>query len=665
MIKHTHGNFAKGFGVDPLFKHQVPAPWTPLEWANDEARIHCLGRSYAINGMFPDSIISQGKELLAAPIQLQAERGGEILQISGYRRDIVEMVPGLLSIGTECTMGGTKASCQINAEFDGMLRFDIQLDALEPTEFSSLDLVIPMKRELVTLYHHYPVQMIWWEPTDWQINAGALPEDGLKLPFTYHVWLGNDDVGLQWFAESDEGYAPADRSSVITVTPAQDAAVLKINIMSNQMLDGAFRFTFGLMASPVKRFPENYHSWHYNHQAHWSMADHRFSTHPLKDGKPANEDFPSWLDELKSAGARFLGFHEWWSAEQSMARPYYPDRFKSMLEAVHENGMKLIPYTGVYMSEIAPEFNPDWRVGPPEKMYVYDRSAYEDRKPPQRAHITCWNTPYPEILTNQFAGLFKDYGVDGVYTDGLVVPLPCTNMKHGCGYVDADGNIRPTVAIFQAREMMKRFYQICREQNKETLIVSHTSACILLPVLGFSDAYLDGEHLLSKKRAGTSELPLEALRAEMCGHNYGIPCYVLPSDDPLYGRNYTRGIALLHDVIMPWSIADEIDIWKAFTSFGIDGAQWIPYWRSDSVLAYEADKLLISSYLQERRGLLMVAMNLGGSGIVAEVEVDTHFAGIEDVFTARDAVTDEQLRVDGKSVVFGVAPGCFRMIIVD
>ncbi len=660
------GSFAKGFGSEPFYSEEVPEPWIPLKWNNQQRILSCYGREYRIDSLFPASIKSQNNELLAEPIELRILAGSKNLEKTEVSCETVEIKPGLVRIKNCCKIGqNLKSSTLISAEFDGLLRFDVEISANNSAKIDCLDLIIPFVSEIATLFHYYPTQMVWWEP-EWDINSGILPQEGLELPFTFHIWIGNDDIGLQWFAESDEGWIPEGRNKVIVIKKKANKTELKINILTETEIESSFRFTFGLIASPVKPFTKKYRTWHYNHQAQWGMEHHRFSSHPLKNGKPAIKDSPSWLDELQKAGARFLGFHEWWSRLQSLARPYFPDSFQSLLESVHEKDMKLIPYTGVYLSELASEYDPSWRIGPPEKMYVYDRGKYETQEPLQRAHIMCCNTPYPNLLIDEFEKLFNEYQIDGIYTDGLAVPLPCTNMEHGCGYFDSDGILRPTAAIFQSREMMKKFHHICQSQNRETLFVSHTSACILLPVLSFSDAYLDGEHLLSKKRAATSELPLEALRAEMCGHNFGIPCYVLPSEDPVYGRDYNRGIALVHDVLMPWNIFDQSDIWKAFDSFGVEGSEWIPYWKSDSILKNaKPEGLLISAYAKQNQGLLLVCFNSNETKSRAEINIDEAKLGLRDGFTVRDAVTDEGLSLSDGWISFGIKPGSFRLVAAE
>jgi hypothetical protein len=35
-------------------------------------------------------------------------------------------------------------------------------------------------------------------------DYGNLPSEGISLPFVHEIWLGNDEMGIEYVAESDQ-----------------------------------------------------------------------------------------------------------------------------------------------------------------------------------------------------------------------------------------------------------------------------------------------------------------------------------------------------------------------------------------------------------------------------------------------------------------------------
>ena len=63
------------------------------------------------------------------------------------------------------------------------------------------------------------------------------------------------------------------------------------------------------------------------------------------------------------------------------------------------------------------------------------------RKPHQRAFMTCYNSGYADVLIERVKYVMDELGVDVIYTDSTSIPHDCANTSHGCGYYDKDGNL--------------------------------------------------------------------------------------------------------------------------------------------------------------------------------------------------------------------------------
>ncbi len=85
--------------------------------------------------------------------------------------------------------------------------------------------------------YHFPGS--WGEAR----NAGALPEGDLRLGFRPYIWLGDEERGISWFAESDAGFHVGDPGGVTEIVRREDQVVLRINHVSTpvKLVPGAGR----------------------------------------------------------------------------------------------------------------------------------------------------------------------------------------------------------------------------------------------------------------------------------------------------------------------------------------------------------------------------------------------------------------------------------------
>lgn len=633
-------------------------PWTTPTLQGNTA--HCWGRVYDYSSsLLPAEIVSQKQNILAGPIQLVATIAGKKVKWTNLSFTAVGSDKEAVRYVTSVTSPGLSVKCAYTTEFDGMTRVDIKLTAKKEITLDSLELVVPLKQTYVSYFHHasvYPTHV--WDWPKKRMNAGAVKADGMKLPFVNHLWLGNDDRGIQFFSESDESWSTADPESAITVTPDGKVTNLTMNLLSNSKIVREWSWDFGFMATPVKPWPADYYKMRYCHMGAYGIEKNQYS------GQTADQATPPYLDVLGNLGVNYLGIHEWWSDQQSLPRPKNPDALWSLLAACKAKGMGLVPYTGCYMSTRSPEYSKNWDSLPIGDFYQYQRPDNQDI-----CRIVCNATGYPDLVVSSFTSAYKEYGFGGIYTDGLTCPLPCVNTKHGCGYKGKDGKIHPTMAIWRTREAMKSLYRLVKGQSKPGILFCHTSASVLLPALSFADFYVDGEHLLSMMKLGTPEYSEDIIRAEMSGHNFGIPATQLPISGNTVERERARTLAILYDMMTIWHPEHQADIWKAFGSFGMDGAVWVPYWKTQELLqSSDTDNFKISAYLRKGRGALFIVANLGTSKASTRLTANRAGMGLtaKSGIRCRDEVNGgQELTMTGSSLEITVEPGTFRMVSIQ
>ncbi|HIE50978.1 MAG TPA: hypothetical protein EYP85_04400 [Armatimonadetes bacterium] len=364
----------------------------------------------------------------------------------------------------------------------------------------------------------------------------------------------------------------------------------------------------------------------------------------------------TYLDAARELGARTLVFHEHWTDIQNYTETTHGEALRSLVQALHQRGMRLAVYFGYEISDLAPEYPHyaqeclAWRPG----MWYYTR------QPAQKAYRVCYNSPWQDFLAAGIQHVLEKYDLDGVYLDGTASPGACSNRLHGCGYVGKDGEVHPTYPIFAARQMMKRIYTICyHHRPQEPFVNVHNSTGLYVPSLAFATSYWDGEQLAPLRHGDKPPLeilPLDTFRCEFMGHQVGVP-----ADFLIYERRpftYGEGLSfsLLHDV-MPrppglGSYGAELArrIWSTFAAFGAQEAKWIPYWRSAPVVSTEPSEVYTSLYLRRGEGALAVVSNLGPKEAEVTLRFKAKALGLTPPLTATEHLTDTPLEVKGTTV---------------
>ena len=192
------------------------------------------------------------------------------------------------------------------------------------------------------------------------------------------------------------------------------------------------------------------------------------------------------------------------------------------------------------------------------------------------------------------------------------------------------------------------------------------SSSVLLPALSFADMYFDGEHLLSFLKIGAPDYPEDILRAEMCGHNFGIPGTQLPIRGDAAERERARTLCLLWDILWIWSPDDQAAVWRAFDAFGVNGAEWISPRRATEFASLDAESCRLSAYAQKGRGALFVLANLGREETDCRLTIKRGAIGLAPGVSlrARDEIEGLGLPMDGDAVTVRVKPGKFCMIAI-
>lgn len=640
-------------------------PWTEVkaETTDYEVEVDMWGRSYRFShAMLPTSIVSADEEILSSPIRLAGIVNGET--VTWQSKDVFL----LCSNKSEAVVSGCQANDNLiidvtsKFEFDGMIRMDMvimpQRERSSKREASPqierLWLEVPFNKHRATLFHYWPGG--WGHAK----NSGAIPENGLTLPFKPFIWIGWEEGGLSWFAESDKGWEPKEENYCIEIVREGEEVILRLHLLDKQPRKLPLTLTMGLQATPVKPMPKDFHQWRIYHGANYGIENQAIN----------QEEDETVLDHITELGVKTLVSYENWTPIQGYWKTTEESKLRHLVSECHKRGIKVLLYFGYELSTLAPE----WGKMADDVLVKGVNGEFAggyQRLPEQRAYIVCYNSRWQDYFIEGISRALEDYGFDGVYLDGTIEPWGCANERHGCGYRTLDGSLKATYPIFAVRELMKRLYTII--QSKGGIVNAHQSTCCVTPTLAFCHSYWDGEQFQGGELAteALQKLPLDTFRAEFMGKNFGIPCEFLVYEKPP-DWTFERALAftLLHDVLVRPLNLEELElmskIWKVMTDFGVSTAEWYPYWENERFLKLEPDYIKASFY-QKKDKLLLVVSNLSDKQEVeGKVILDTTALKISgNLRLCYDAITGENIPIKDSGVQISLQPMTARLIQIE
>ena len=623
----------------------VPPPWSPI--AVNERSLSCWNRVYDFGeGLLPTQIRSGDTDLLTAPARLAVKVdpqpnptwSGVDQQWGPARFTLQRAAQDVAQFTTQADSQVLAAECSWRFEFDGMLLCELSLRAKEaPVLTRRIDLVLPFRPESARLYHHNPIKPIaQWDLDHDPFNSGGVSPEGLFLPFVNTLWIGDEKRGLQWFAESDEGVA-----SLGYFASLNTERVLTLNLTGLRRLtvDEPFRFTFGLMASPVKpMLPTDAVRWSWQIIGDESL-------------KPDSPDPAGRLEQSHSRGINSsFAVNITELVQRGRKDPEFKAAWQKLNRAAKTAGITLqacISWSTMAADHRAtPEgITKDWLMWP-ELAMDYEGMLY----------YPCVGGGFREWFLKAAEEGFRDFGLGGVYLDGPGIAVLCANRSHGCGYEDSRG-VHQTLPILAARDLMKRLYMISRSGPEPGLIVAHMSGFVQLPSLSFADAILGTEHIAGWYPDQNPRYTLAGFRAEVMGHQYGLPAlwlYKNKERPTLYSA-----LSLLHNMIPTSFDGTTVAFSEAYQEFEAFEAQWIGYWEPARPVDTTQGQLKVSSYLKPGVGTLTTVANLSLDAVEAKLTFDKALLGLEEPHVI-EVVDSREAEVSGDDL--SMKPGGWVLV---
>jgi hypothetical protein len=279
-----------------------PVPYTPVK-ASISA-FHCLGRETQLGAfLLPDQIVSGGKPLLAGPIRLVTEP--EVLAGARGKSRVTEHSGEKAAWEWTGESPGVRIRARMTGECDGFCWYEIELVPKQPLKLNAIRLEVP--RVATTARYLHTANFSWTHFSQGLAEAGGK----WSAKFTPYVWLGDEERGLAWCAESDQGWLLKEPTRAVQVQTEGEVVRFKATLLDHEeTISAPVTIRFGLQASPVK--PVSF-AW---------RAKARLLHGITYEACQAGADGRSLLDTLKEAGVKTVVFHQEWAEYYGQVAPW-------------------------------------------------------------------------------------------------------------------------------------------------------------------------------------------------------------------------------------------------------------------------------------------------------------------------------------------------------
>ena len=643
--------------------HGVPQPWTPIKLQHSGGKLQAdlYGRSYVFNdSIFPEQIRSQQQELLQAPMLLQGKTASETLAWQAgplqYELAADATVLKLQQTWENISLRGVFTA---SLEYDGYLRYHCELQAKVRLSLDHLALSVPLQRqEYCAASFVYP-----------QNRAKSMSEsywDSIKgdldFLFSPSIWLGGDEIGLTWQAESDQYWRNSDRQRAIRIQQTDGTTSFHANFIDQPVLleeQQRLLYEFAWQATPIKPMLQD--AWSLRvmrclYGAEFRMPDNTVNRMPE-------------LEYLQQLGVRrlYIATADCWPWPMPVHEEY-AKALRRLNESAHKAGLKLHPYLLHIRFPVMGQVFSDYGrqlAGYPIRPYMHKANLPPVEGNPRPGPISMeWGAEEqgtviycPKSRAAQDAYIysldqrFTAFADDGVYLDGTGQVMPCSNQEHGCGYIDAEGKLRPTYPVFASREFSRRIYLVAKRHNPENMVDLHywhpnSAQAAYADLLWTGEQWHQLKHTGAKYVAG--ELTPTRFRTMFMGYQIGTAMELMS-----YRLGSTRRVAaisLLHDVPvrlnqgggplpvidkdgtlareLPQGKSEDCEyfellpkLWKIRDDFGMTEARKLFYWKNQEYVSVQPAACYATLFVHPQNGILALVSNLSREKQEVEVQL--------------------------------------------
>ena len=690
------------------------------------------------NRVFPDRISVIGRDILARPIELAVEYDdGTQLHLHPARISIRSTdQKGVLR--QQFRTGDKEMRVSAEMHYDAFLVYTVSFPETPDASITNATLSIPLLPNAARYisYHKGDVPQAGGFG-EWVFGYGPIPEkgervetrhvvgsahmggerandwqpripgdDGLiwewKRGFLQTVWVGDEERGISLVSMSTEGYSAREDDPIVRLVRSDDEVSLTYSFITRPVpLNKRRKFQFALQIMPPKHVRDDWFHSRYNavFPGYQEIVDQALAvleqqlTPEASESKAADETpaysrayevlrtgvSPRIWEPKEHRRYRDIGFFWyalWSEGSRGSGLPVggcstplvgHPERLSKLVKYSELLGHLGLPYFAA--THIASEDPAGYYYV--EKMDEWTQHPRIPRPPYLRP--TCPNSMFSAYIARGIGKLIDEYGIAGVYFDNCA-PQLCQNTRHGCGYIDGDGTLQPTLPILGFRKLFMMVRNEFVKRGKEPLILTH--AGMYPGLVSFTDVQLDGEGTYGSDH--TQMISLGEWRARWIGPNqfgvqqtylpafgYGIGPDVDRAQQQVIGTPRLLAMSLLHGTHVWTQYIDLAPVYRAWTvldELDEPDVAFIPYWKWPAINeTLNGDNVYATAYSGKRR-LVLVLANLSGT----ERDIEFPLSEIKAKQPAAGRVADNMhalpVRLEGGMVKCTIGPRDFRLL---
>jgi hypothetical protein len=433
LTRILRGDELVGEDRQPYVKKPLPAWYgcnagiidtPPIPWTNVRVKgstVSLLEKKVTFRKtLFPAQLTANGQSLLAAPIRLRVTRGGVEKVIDAGKFAFTNRTKRQAEWMASAVDGDLQITVKGRVEFDGFTWVETTFAG---AQVERVVLEVPLRRECATLT---------------TLGGSGLLEQPLVAPLIYSgYWFGNEQAGFSYFWESNQHWVldrpkalnynpPADRREEydrckVQILPVDDQVIISVPIIQLPTEFAEPRtIALGWTTTPTKPVRKDWRLLSLYKGVGYFAGDYTYRTpnYPTPLGNEAH--YEKLARELEDPYAPLLGWYGF----------------------------------GTYMWVGSPEYADWWR----EWRFTPSELAKPDPNSTGWGSA-CANSSAVDLYNWRLERFVREYPQRGVYFDCQNAP-GCDNAMHGCGYVDEQGERRPTQPLLALRRHYERVYNI-------------------------------------------------------------------------------------------------------------------------------------------------------------------------------------------------------------
>lgn len=670
---------------------KIVPPFIPMTVNGNE--VSCLLRKYVIgNSGFPDKIIAKDDAVLSSSVNCVVISGGKELAWKTSGVNFTEKLGDSVKYSGESENAVLKMKVSGEFDYDGLLKLTLNFSPKgKKDKVDSLYVDIPVRKEIAKLFHAAG-------SGNRSNPAGYIPKgEGLvwksrSIPHTLenfipYIWVGEEEKGVCYAADWDKDWVHSSGKDAVELIRGKNGDVsIRLNLINGAVLDRDREIVISLMATPIKPMPEGWRGWSDNYSV-FGIPGNKYlqclyaegyygSYYGFMGRYPAFQDFEviRKLDETRRTG----------KIDEDFLNSFY----KKIEDSPAKDAMlKIFSVEPIGIVSPAPSKEP--KKTEMDKLKISLRCGFNQMKGLSKQdpgktlsyfYTCCYDNgeklPEYEVYKDEWGyrtnkthlvKSYRDYslyytakmiesGMGGIYLDNTTL-VPEWAWPTGNGYVDDEGNVKPSFGLWRMRSFVKRLAVMFTEMGKSPFIYVHDTNALILPAFSFATATMDMEW----KYGDTDfqdRFPADYFRAIDSGRQGGffptcIDGIIAPPEKRKWLTRTMLACFLPHEIQPTIWISSGTDLETYRKIAGIiwdfgkaaPDTRFIPYWDENTPVKPLSGNLIPSAYLRGDKMLLVIG-NYGGDEDIT-IKIETGKIGFSGILSAKNCETQDSLTVKG------------------